>query len=93
MGTARGVFSSLAKPFCLLTTFGLGFLIFVPVVAAQRGLNFYTDYPAIVIGEGKELSLEVKLVNTDLRTEDVSLSIEGPGGSMESSSPDLQPLP
>jgi len=80
MGTARGVFSSLAKPFCLLTTFGLGFLIFVPVVAAQRGLNFYTDYPAIVIGEGKELSLEVKLVNTGVRTEDVSLSIEGPEG-------------
>ena len=93
MGPSCGVFSPLSKPLCLLTTVGLGLLTFVPAVAAQRGLNFYTDYPAVVIAEGKELSLEVKLVNTGLRTEDVSLSIEGPGGSMESSSPDLRPSP
>ncbi len=80
MGMVRGIFSSSKKLLFLLALAGLGLLVSTPAVLAQRGLNFYTDYPAVVVAEGKELSLEVKLVNTGLRTEDVSLSIEGPEG-------------
>jgi len=60
----------------------------------QRGFEFYVQYPALVISEGREVSLDVKLQNTGPTPEDVVLSVSGPedwNGRFETSSyPTLQ---
>jgi len=65
---------------------GLPFLIGLGIVFAgllgfaQQGIRFYTDYPSVVIGEGQELSLTVKLVNPGLSPTEAILSVTGPEG-------------
>jgi len=56
----------------LLSVTGIGF--------GQRAVNVYTDYPSVVIHEGKELSLEIHLTNAGGQEENVLLSVEGPDG-------------
>jgi uncharacterized membrane protein len=41
-------------------------------------LSFYTDYPAVVVSQGREVSLEVKLLYTGYSPVDVELSVAGP---------------
>ncbi|MGC9530658.1 MAG: NEW3 domain-containing protein [Candidatus Bipolaricaulaceae bacterium] len=48
--------------------------------AQDRGLAFYTDYPAVVIGQGDKVSLEIKLHNSGSIPENVTLSASGPEG-------------
>ena len=84
-----------SKRFLLLPIFiGLGIIVFGAFVFAQQGLRFYTDYPAVVIGEGQELSLTVKLENAEIRPMEVLLTVNGPQGwnaRFETSSyPELQ---
>ncbi|MBC7098386.1 hypothetical protein H5T52_04600 [Candidatus Bipolaricaulota bacterium] len=79
----------------LLLTFGILSMVF-PILAqgTQRGFEFYTQYPALVISEGREVSLDVKLHNTGPTPEDVVLTVSGPedwNGRFETSSyPTLQ---
>lgn len=51
-----------------------------PIGFSQRAVNVYTDYPSVVINEGKELSLDLHLTNAGGQEEEVLLSIEGPDG-------------
>ena len=59
---------------------GLGIIMASTLACAQQGLRFYTDYPAIVLGEGQELSLTVKLSNAEIRPTEVLLTVNGPQG-------------
>ena len=73
MGKGRGfLLVALATLiFAAVSLFGQG---------TQRGFEFYTQYPALVISEGREVSLDVKLQNTGPIPEDVVLSVSGPEG-------------
>jgi len=51
-----------------------------PIGFGQRAVNIYTDYPSVVIHEGKELSLDIHLTNAGGQEEEVLLSVEGPDG-------------
>ena len=46
----------------------------------QQAVQFYTDYPAVVIGEGQDLSLTVKLDNQLSTPVEAELSASGPEG-------------
>jgi len=61
----------------ILTVF---LLSVTPIGFGQRAVNVYTDYPYVVIHEGKELSLELHLTNAGGQEEEVLLSVEGPDG-------------
>jgi len=78
MGKERGVFLSCGLFSLLVFVLVLGVGVFGQV--GDRGLSFYTDYPAVVASEGREVSLDVKLLNTGSEPEDVMLSVSGPEG-------------
>ena len=46
----------------------------------QRGVLFYTDYPSVIVSQGKDVSLDVEIINTGLRTEEVLLAASAPEG-------------
>jgi len=71
MGKERG--------FLILAFLGL-VLVSAPLFGqgTQRGFEFYAQYPALVVQEGREVSLEIKLLNTGPTPEDVMLSVSGP---------------
>ena len=74
------IFPSSKRFLVLSLIIGLGVIIFGVLACGQQGLRFYTEYPAVVIGEGQELTLTVKLENAEIRPAEVLLSIDGPQG-------------
>ena len=69
------------RRFLLITgIFTVALLSVVPIGFGQRAVNIYTDYPSVVINEGKELSLDLHLTNAGEQEEEVLLSVEGPDG-------------
>jgi len=55
-----------------------GVIVLSAVAFAQQAVQFYTDYPSVVIGEGQELSLTVKLDNSGTSPAEAQLSVTGP---------------
>ncbi len=70
-----------SKRFVALPLIVLAGIIFISGSSfAQQAVQFYTDYPSVVLGEGQDLSLTVKLENSSSSPVEADLSVAGPEG-------------